>query len=231
MTEDTATKPSATAPAKQTEEKAIATLDESYLRNNANVGLEDIAPEDLPTPTLNVIQNNSTLVDAEGRPYPRGKFLYRGNDRLMNDVFCTFLSVTKTEFPDFSNKDEMVKTFVMLGALEPDWKPFILYMKKTGTMAVRQFIGKVKASQVPMFAHRVQLTTEEVKSPKGSYFVIKFNMLGMRKNMDEIVMLEEMAKTYGSHIKTQVQEASQPSVPAEYNDDQGIDVDADDIPF
>lgn len=232
MTDNTGTKApsSPTKPAEESQSK-LATLDETYFRNNANVGLEDIAPEDLPTPTLTVIQNNSTLADAEGRPYPRGRFLYKGNDRLMTEVFCTFLSVTKAEFPDFSNPEEKVPTFVMLGALEPDWKPFILYMKKTGRMAVRQFLGKIKASQIPLFAHRVQLTTEEVKSPRGTYYVIKFTTLGMRKNMDEILMLEEMAKTYGAKIKDQVKESSHPSQPTQEYDDDDTDVDSEDIPF
>jgi hypothetical protein len=100
-------------------------------------------------------------------------------------------------------------------------------MKKTGTMAVRQFLGKVKSSQIPMYSQRVQLTTEEVKSPKGSYYIIHFNPLGMRKNMDEILMLEEMAKTYGARVKSQVVESGHPSSELEEEEDFV----SDDMPF
>lgn len=204
MTEDN-TKSSEVA---NKDEKGLAKLDEKYLRDNAKVGIEDVNPEDLPTPTIVLIQKNSDLTDEDGRPLPRGQFFYRGNNRLMKEVNCSFLSVTKTELPDFINKDEKVKTFVLLGALEPDWRPFLMYMNKTKMQTVRHFLGQITTAQMPMFAQKVRITAEEVNSPKGDYYVPRLQVLGLRENMDEIVMLEDMAKTYGARLREQVKEVN-----------------------
>lgn len=219
----------------KTDAKALATLDDSYLKDNANIGLEDIGAEDLPTPTISIVQNNSTAVDEDGRPFPRGQFLYKGDNSIMKEVNCIFLSVSKTEFPDFNNKEEMVKTFVMLGVLEANRKPFLLYMKKTGAVAVRQFLGRIKFSGAPLFAHRVKLTTEEIKTTRGNYYVIKFNVLGLVDSMDTAVQMQELAQTYGSSVRQQTKEAAQPHdniVPDDYDETDNTEtVDPSDIPF
>lgn len=187
-----------------TNEKGLTTLNDTYFKNNLNVGLEDIDPEDLPTPTLSLVQTNSVLVDESNRPLPRGTFYYKGTQSVLNEVDCAILSVTKSEFPDFSDKEVMVKTYVLLGVLEPGFKPFLMYLKRSGIGAAKDMLGQIKAAQRPMYSLRIKITADFKQGEKGTYYIPKFKVGEVRTSADEIIMLEDMAKTYGAKIKEKV---------------------------
>ncbi len=213
-------------------ENALAVVNDDYLKRNRSVGLEEVTPDDLPTPTLSLIQNNSTLTDEENKPYPRGEFFYKGNSKSYKEVTCTLLSFTKRDLPDFSNREELVKNYIFLGVLEDEgFKPFKLFLKRTGIGAAKQFLGAVAASNLPMFALKVVLTAEYIQGELGNYYKIKFTVKGKREDTSEILQLEKMARQYGPLIKEEPQEEAEviqgdvqdPPPPGEKG--------ADDIPF
>ncbi len=175
-----------------------------YLKERASLGLEELSPDDFPTPTLTLIQSNSNLVDDDGRPLPRGSFFYKGTKKTYKEVDCVLLAITKQEMPDFSNKDELVKTYVVLGTLEEGMQPFLLYLKRTAIGPLKTFLGEVRSLQLPMFCHKVKLTSEKIEGEKGTYYRIKFNRTGLRESQEEILMLEKLVTQYGPKIKKEI---------------------------
>lgn len=201
-------------------DNALTTLDESYLKDNANVGLEEVTPEDLPTPFLTLIGTNSTLQDAEGRPYPRGAFVYRATGEVLEEVDCTILSLTKSNTPSYSDKSIMEPAYIILGVLNEGTRPFKIILKSTGIGAFKQYLGNVTASKLPMFTLRTIITSEKIQGEKGTYYKYKFTVKEMHKDMDQIMVLENLAKTYGPKMKgEETEEKVQPLAVA------------DDIPF
>lgn len=172
---------------------------------NKNLGLENITAEDLPTPTLTLIQNNSTLQDEEGRPYPRGQFYYKGTKEVFKEVNCSLLTFDKKDMPDFSNKEVSVKTYIFMGALEPGYKPFLLYLKRSGIGAAKQYLADVVAKGLPMFALKTKLVSEKVDGEKGSYYKIKFEITGVRDDAQELMMLEKLTRKYATQDKGELE--------------------------
>ncbi len=214
------------------EETALAVIDDDYLKRNRGVGLEEVTPDDLPTPTLSLIQNNSTLTDDENKPYPRGEFFYKGNSKTYKEIICTLLSFTKQDLPDFSNREEMVKNYIFLGVLEDEgFKPFKLFLKRTGIGAAKQFLGAVAASNLPMFALKVVLTAEYIQGELGNYYKIKFTVKGKREDASEILQLEKMARQYGPLIKEEPQEEAEVIQEAKEEFPPPGERDKGDIPF
>lgn len=205
-----------TAKPVKKEEDTLVKADNDYFQAIKNIGLEELEQTDVPTPSVILVQNNSTLEDANGNPYPRGKFVYKGTGEVMSEVNCSILTFTKKEFPSFSNKEVMEKTYVFLGALTPNMQPFVLYLKRTGIGAAKQYFGQVKSKGVPMFALKTRLTSEKREGEKGSYYVIKFNIDGVRESVKELRFLEELVNRYSAvkdEVKEEVQEVEVKDIP------------------
>lgn len=183
--------------------KEIVTVSAEYLAKNKSIGLEELTQDDLPTPTLSVVHYNSKLVDSEGRPYPRGHFFYKGDNSCHKEVECSLLGYTKKDLPNFSDKTLLDKNYIFMGAIEPGFKPFLMYFKKTGIRSVKTFLDQVVKMNVPMYALKLKLTTEARESQTGAYFIIHINIIGVRDNAQEVFLLEKLARQYGSHITTE----------------------------
>lgn len=186
---------------------------EDLLKVDAKLGLEEMTQEDMPTPTLMLIQNNSTLVDDNGRPYPRGKFLYKGTKELYDEVSCSLLSFTKKDMPSFSDKEILERTYVFLGVLEPTLRPFILYLRSTGIGAAKQFLGEVVARNVPMYSLQVKLSSESVKGEKGTYYKIKFTVAGFTDDYKKLAVIAGLTRKYAHKVKEETPEAGEKDIP------------------
>lgn len=190
---------------KDLKEKSLAKVDSEYLKSRAKTGLSELSQDDIPTPSLILIQLNSAITDKDEKPLPRGMFYYKGDGSLFKEVTCSLLTFTKKDFPDYSDKSKMVKTYVFLGAIIPELKPFVLYLKSTGIGAAKQFFGQMTSMKVPMFALKVRLTSDKIESEKGTYWKINFHIDGVRDSMKELVTLETLTKKYESTVKTEVE--------------------------
>lgn len=82
----------------------LAVADEEYFKKFRGLGTEELTAEDMPTPYLSIIQNNSTLTDKEMRPLMRGAFYYAGDESVNKEVECSLLTFTKKDLPSFDNK-------------------------------------------------------------------------------------------------------------------------------
>lgn len=186
---------------------------ESMMRTDVRLGMEELEQEDIPTPSLMLIQNNSTLVDDNGVPYKRGMFFYKGTKQLFSEVSCSLLSFTKKEMPSFSNKELMEKTYVFLGVLDPEFKPFVLFLESTGIGAAKQFLGEVVARNVPMYSLKVKLSAETINGEKGTYYKIKFSIAGLRDDYSELSTVAGLTRKYSHKIKEATPESSDKDFP------------------
>lgn len=171
-------------------------LPQEYFNKNQNVGLSGITSEDVPVPSLGIIQSNSKMKDDEGRPYIPGRFFYKALRKEYETVSGSILVISKRELPSYTDKNVLERTYMVLGVIEPGFMPFMLYCKSSAYFAVRQFIGEVKARKYPMYSLKIELSTEKRQNDMGEWFVPVFKITGVRDNPDELVMLEGLAKDY-----------------------------------
>lgn len=194
---DTDTKPTVATPAVTPKvETAVSALGEEYFKANSNVGLSGLTVEDTPIPTLSVVQSTSKFRDNDGRPYRPGQLYYKALKMAFDSVTCAILVINKKQMPSYENRDQLERTFMVLGVIMPNQMPFMFYAKSSSYFAVRQFIGEVKALQKPMYALNVQIDSEKRQNDQGEWYVPVFNITGLESNPETIVTLEELAKTF-----------------------------------
>lgn len=190
------------------EEKAITTVDEKYLADRANLGLEKADQEDIPTPTLLLTQDISKVVDEKGVKVPAGKFYYSGTGQVFDEIDVTLLILDKKDTPDFQTK-EPTRTHIYLGVIHQTNMPFLMWFKKTGLFSSREFIGKVKAMKVPMYSLNVRLTPEQTSFEKNTWYKARFQILGKKESMEELIMLEELIHQYAPNLEAEINKADE----------------------
>lgn len=195
-------------------------LDDKYFEQNANIGLEDLDPEDMPTPTLTLIQRTSKVVDSSGRPYMPGTFYYKATKQNLPEVKASILVFTKQESPSYNDKNVMERVYVFLGAIMPELQPFKMFLRSSGIGAAKQFLGEVKALKKPMYALDVEIFSVKRENEFGPYYVPQFNINGIRQSAEEIVLLEDLARTYSDNRHRISEESVQEATAV-----------ADDMPF
>jgi hypothetical protein len=220
-----------------TQVNAVA-LPKSYFNDNVNVGLSDLSVDDVPIPTLSIVQSSSKFRDEDGRPFTPGFLYYKALKKAYEVVECSVLVIKKREMPSYEDKTQLERTYIFLGVLHPEKVPFLMYNKSTGYFAARQFIGEVKARKYPMYALKVEITTEKRQNAQGEWFVPVFNVVGLEADPDEIVTLEGLAKEYESNSSAIRSEEEDRHVEAkaveekiETAPEDGEVVDPTDIPF
>lgn len=197
--------------AKTTESKALA-LPEQYFADNANVGLSSLSVDDVPIPTLSVIQSGSKMRDNDGRPFTPGRLYYKALQTDFEIVECNILVITKKDMPSYTDHTKLERTYMFLGVMKPNDTPFLMFNKSSSYFAARQFIGTVKARKYPMYALQVQISTEKRQNDMGEWFVPVFTIVGVESNPDRIINLENLAKDYDMNQEAIRSEEEQPQV-------------------
>lgn len=213
-------------------------LPEDYFQQNLNVGLSGIGVEDTPVPTLSIVQSGSKMRDSEGRPYTPGKLYYKALKQDYDVVQASILVITKKMMPSYSNRDELERTFMVLGCIMPVMTPFMMFCKSSGYFSVRNFIGEVKALKKPMYSLDVHISTEKRQNEQGEWYVPVFTIAGVQKDPNVIVTLEELAKDYDmvrdtikSEDEVQPQQQAQESTSVQTGDVIQPNIDPEEIPF
>lgn len=169
-----------------------AVLDESYFKENLNVGMEEVTTDDIPTPTLSLIQSNSEVMEANNL----GKWFYKGNEKTYDTVECYLLAMTKKEMPKYSEKTVNEMVHIYLGVFADNLEPFMLFLRNYGLGASRQFQGIRMGYKKPAYCIKVKLYSEAVKNDKGSFFIPKIDFVAIEENQEKIILLEDVAKNY-----------------------------------
>jgi hypothetical protein len=218
---------------------AITKVDDKWLKENAKVGLEEIAPADLPVPRLTLVQRTSQkAILRDGNMAKPGTFYYSATKEATEKFACAFLNVKITTNRKYSakrdstNPEDFEKVWNFLGVREPDWKPFIFSCRGTSAAAARNFIGNVVASGYPMFSYKVKLESRYIESEKGNFYVIAFSDVGVRDEKDQLMTLKELADKYGVAKIVEGDEEEEEAKTAPTATVVGSeDVNPDDIPF
>ena len=191
-----------------TNEKQLTIVDKQYLADKANLGLEQVEQEDIPTPTLLLTQDISKVVDANGVKIPAGKFYYSGTGEVFDEVEGTLLILSKKETPDYQTK-EPTRTHIYLGVINANNMPFLMWFKNTGLFSSREFIGKVKAMKVPMFSLNVKLLPEQTSFEKNTWWKVRFQILGNKESMEELATLEEIIHQYAPTLDAEIKKVDE----------------------
>lgn len=190
------------------DDKALAIVDEKYLAERANLGREEMELEDVPTPMLLLTQDLSKVVDRTGQRVPAGKLYYSGTGEVFDELMVTMLIVSKKDTPDFQTK-EPTRTHIYLGVMHPNLTPFLLFFKNTGLFGSKEFQGKVQAMKVPMYAINVKLTPEHTSFNKNTWWKLRFDILGQKDSMSELVILEDLIHQYQPNIKADIEKTEE----------------------
>lgn len=193
--------------------KELAKLSDTYFKQNLKVGLEELTPDDLPTPTITIVTPSSKARDKDGRPYIPGQFYFSGLKKAYSTIDITMLCYTKQELPSYEDKTILEKNYVFLGVIEEDGEmlPFKWYLKKTGIGAAKRLLGDVTAARMPMFALKLNATTQLKNGEKFDYHVVEFKITGVHQDPEKIIILENLAKNYAPNmaeeaLKTETEE-------------------------
>lgn len=188
--------------------KDLTTIDDKYLADRVNLGMESVDQEDIPTPTLLLTQDISKIVDAQGVKIPAGKFYYSGTGEIFDEVEATLLIITKKDTPDFQTKLP-TRTHIYLGVMHPTLMPFLMWFKNTGLFASKEFLGKVRAMKAPMFTLNVKLVPVQTSFEKNTWWKVQFQILGKKTEGSEIVILEDLIHEYAPNIEAEIQKGEE----------------------
>lgn len=222
--------------------KALATLDETYFKNNARVGIEHISQDDLPTPILKIV--NREVLRADGvTPIRNGRLYYPALDVEADSFICSFLTYTKEMQPKYKKPDETERVYIIMGALDSKtgFKPFKMYFRGGSIGIFKKLLGQVTAQNKPLFAFELELSTEKrIGQDNDTYYILVINNKGIRSDADKIITLESLAREYSSSLNPE-EESPEPispePIPAELLEEPTLptdpdqDVQPDDIPF
>lgn len=176
----------------------LAKIDEQWLRENAKVGVEHVSQADLPTPLVQVVQGGSkNAFLKDGTRAPVGTIYYDGKQEAYPKFPCVFFSAKKDKVYATDGSGNLVDAWVLVGATEGDWKPFLFLCRSTHILHAGAFVGRVVTSGYPMFAKKVVLETKLISGDKGDFYIPVFRDDGIRDNKDELLMLRDLAKKYG----------------------------------
>lgn len=178
--------------------------------DNASVGSENLNPQ---SPILKVHSTGKSSSNelADGKEPTNGYFFYKPTGEEFKEVECHILTISK----GFRTKglEEGKNTFNQLlsGIIINDgvFQPFIIYLTGLKLQKMWDFgkeassYTKAKPVPIPMFALKIKLTTEKVKTDYGNAWIINFEI--MKDKEDHVVIVTDI-KLFKS-LKASVEKA------------------------
>lgn len=177
------------------EEDALANVDVDkelanlYGSNYANAGTEEINQEDLNTPTLKVVQDNTKNLPDK----IVGHFYRSETGEQFPEVYVNFVAVTTKEQENY-NKDGMEKVKIYFGFYQGTNEPFKFYMRGAALGTHRKFQSELMTYKnrlkIPMFALTVRLSTTQAtgKTQKGVEYDVRRPVFTIVKNGNQPVI-------------------------------------------
>lgn len=183
------------------DEKALATT-ESFLRDNAGIGMEEVSDKDIRTPTLSLIARNANITDNFGNllcDEHAGEFWYTGTKTVHKTVKCTILAFTKRDLPSFNDKNKLEENYIAMGVFEGEDKlPFKYYFRSSAISAIKNVITEAKFARFPLWAFVVEMSSEKLQTVKDGktfiYYGLRIAVKDRISDMNELVILKELAE-------------------------------------
>ena len=153
-------------------------------RANSRVGAENIEVA-IPRMTIQATGKSSKNILLNGQEATDGYFYYKPTRSQTNTIDCHVLTISKGFRADGWNDRKDVFNQILAAVALVDGKklPFIMYFTGKKLQNLWNFAEEVSmytksaGLPIPMFALKVRLTTKKEVSPKGSSWVVCFEIL------------------------------------------------------
>lgn len=234
-------------------ENALATIESNpelmkLYQDNAEVGNKNLAAA-LPFLKVHSTGKSSTNVLANGEEPQNGYFFYTPTQEEFKDIECHVLTISqgfKTKALQEGKKDVFNQILAGVIINDGEFKPFLMYFQGLKLQNLWTF-GKeanpythYKPVPIPLFAMKVRLTSEKVKTDYGMSWVVKFQIeRGMNgfplveMDVEKVKQLRDAVDTVEASIdqlimaKTTDQIVISPSAPPEDDLTEGLEIDED----
>lgn len=199
-------------------------------KEDSSLGLEDVRKDDLPIPTLRLVQKSSdeaTLVD--GSKADTGDFYFGSLSKSWKSPEVIFLKAKKIQLHSkYKNVDE--DRWAMLGVMpDLDYAPFMLFTPVTSNKSAASFIASVIASKRPIFSFKVKLESREIDGDKGKYYIISFKNFTPIDDEGEYKMLKDITLSFQTQLMEPLVDPVDPDKPEVITEEEKV---ADqDLPF
>lgn len=187
-------------------ESALVAAD--LFKADALVGLEEVNKEDLPIPTLRLLQKSSDeVVLPDGSRAAPGQFFFPALNKAWNNPEVVFIKAKKVEMVSKYQNNQMVDRWALLGVIpELDNTPFMLFTPVTSNMSAASFVQNVMVSKRPMFSFKVKLESRQIENKKGVFYIISFKNMHPISDLGEYEFLKTIATNFNSRVNLETKE-------------------------
>jgi len=163
-------------------------------------GLFDIEPDDVLPAPVKLIQGSSDLtkyVSADGYRSVPGQFYFYSKKLLLDKFDCYFITIFKQ--PDRFSKDNDL-SYVAVGVLDDFSSIFQMDFKKAAIPSIKHVISLSFFNQMPIYGIKVNVSSDQRKGKKGSYYIPKISFVKVESDLDKLDKLSDLSKKYASAI-------------------------------
>ena len=205
-------------------------------KDNSQVGSENIGGQ---SPLLKVHSTGRSTTNqlADGKEPNDGWFFYKPSGEQFKSVECHILSISKGFRATGIDNKKNVFNQIMAGVIinDGDLKPFITYLTGTKLKKMWEFGKEVskythaRPIAIPMFALKVKLSTEKIKTDFGMSWVINFEVIKNEDGSPVVVTDLGMFTFLRDHVET-VEDTIASLISAKVSDDEVDGVKAEVVP-
>ena len=163
-------------------------------------GLFDIEPDDVLPAPVKLIQGSSDLtkyVSADGYRSVPGQFYFYSKKLLLDKFDCYFITIFKQ--PErFSKNNDM--SYVAVGVMDDLDLVFQMDFKKAAIPSIKHVISLSFFNQMPIYGIKVNVSSDQRKGQKGSYYIPKISFVKVESDLDKLEKLSSLSKKYASAI-------------------------------
>jgi hypothetical protein len=163
-------------------------------------GLFDIEPDDILPAPVKLIQGSSDLTkyaSVDGNRAVPGQFYFYSKKLLLDKFDCYFITIFKQ--PDrFSKNNDM--SYVAVGVMDDLDLVFQMDFKKAAIPSIKHVISLSFFNQMPIYGIKVNVSSDQRKGQKGSYYVPKITFVKVESDLDKLEKLSALSKKYAAAI-------------------------------
>jgi len=163
-------------------------------------GLFDIEPDDVLPAPVKLIQGSSDLtkyVSADGYRSVPGQFYFYSKKLLLDKFDCYFITIFKQ--PERFSKNNDI-SYVAVGVMDDLDLVFQMDFKKAAIPSIKHVISLSFFNQMPIYGIKVNVSSDQRKGQKGSYYIPKISFVKVESDLDKLEKLSSLSKKYASAI-------------------------------
>jgi len=154
---------------------------QSFLKENASVGSENLGGASLPQ--LKITESNSKNELEDGQYAPTGEFYYSPDKTTHKELTVSIMSISRGFYALDNSKDPKPKFTQLLGGMIINTgKPFVMFVSGTRLQKMWDFAKQIRPltkgkAAIPMFALKAKLTLERIDTEYGMNHVVNYSLV------------------------------------------------------